>query len=369
MSTILKPRLLEVLKSGKGIYRTAKNQGMSLSAWLNKEYAEDIKGSDLDAFETILREIELPDGKGIIVQSIPEKGIYADKVERFFATEDSSIIFPEWINRTAREALKDDSILNELVGLRTGITSGTYETVNITVTDDDVTKKRVVEGSELPEATIASSENSIKLRKYGRQVKTTYEAARRATIDKFALTIKAILRQSSVDRATACYNVLMDGDGNSNAATVKEVNGTYGETADAISYTSWMNFRMDLYPHELTTLVGNKAALIKFLTKDAPDIDPLKLFAQLGYDNMNERGTIAQNIFGNYRVVYLPTATANKLLGLDKNYAVEMVSEIGADLSEVDKLVTTQWNVIALSEVNGFGIVLPNARLVLDYST
>jgi hypothetical protein len=361
VSTIVKPNLREVLSAKTKIYREANKAGMTLSAWLDREYPEVQKETGLDAFETLLKE------QGIIVQSIPSKGIWADKVEKFFVTEESSTLFPEYVNRTAREALQDQSILDELVGLRTSIDSGSYSTVRIDINEDDVQKKRVVEGSELPEATITSTDANIKLRKYGRQVKVSYEAARRTRIDKFALCIKAIMNQANLDRATAAYLTLINGDGNTGtAATVKKINADYGGTKGTVDYKSWMKFRFGLYPHTLTTVVGNSDALVAFLSMEAPEIDPLKLIEQLRFGKTTEEGTMVQPVFGDYRIVLLEKATNNYLLGLDKRFALEMVTEIGADLAEVDKLVTTQWNVIALSEVNGFGIVLPKAKLVLD---
>ena len=218
----------------------------------------------------------------------------------------------------------------------------------------------------MPEATIISSENSIKLRKFGRIVKVSYEAARRTAIDKFALCIKAILRQANVDRATAAYDVLLLGDGNANVATHYHHMADLGATANTVvEYGPWAKFLFRFFPHKMTTLVGGEAELVQFLTMTAPTVDPIRLIEQLRFGGTDSQGTMAQTIFNNYRIVYLPTATATYLLGLDKQFALEMVYEIGTDISEVERLITSQWKEIALSEINGFAIFLPSARKIL----
>ncbi len=370
MAVEVKPRAFDIPLS-IDLYREANDKGLTLSQYLetidpSRDYGPDEK---YDAFERqIIRVSEQFAKLGkppLVVTSIPEKGVWASKVEAFYTTDESKILFPEFINRIAREALVVDDILNELVAVRTPIDSNAYRTVYVVNDSSKASKKRVAEGADMPVAEMKTSENAIKIYKYGRRLRATYEAIRRMRIDLFRLHVEAIMRQANVDRAADAYAVLLNGDGNNNAAT------TYALTdlktgATGLDYEVWTSFLFNFYPYQMTTLIGGKNELIKFLTINAPNIDPLRLIEQLRFGRATSQGEMAQSIFNNYRIVYLPTATANKLLGLDRRYALEMVVEVGSDIQETQRIISSQWEELVISEVNGFGVILPEARRVIN---
>lgn len=344
-------------------HRAAVSAGLTLSQYLEREMPESDYKDGLDAFERQLQRY------GILTRSLPGKGIWASKMEAFFISEDPAatpILFPEFVNRVARQALIQDDILMEMVAIQTPIDTNAYRTIYL---DNDTylaSKKRVAEGADMPVATMKTSENTIKLYKYGRKVKATYEAMRRMRLDLFALQIQGIMKQAAMDRATDAYGVLKNGDGNNNVAT------NYNKTAlqtglatAALTYSGWLKYMFNFYPHKMTTIIGGIDDLIELLTMDAPNIDPLKLIEMLRFGNASQTGTMAQNIMNNYRIVYLPDATAHVLLGFDKQFGLEMVTEIGSDLMETQKLISNQWQEIVISEVNGFGIFLPLSRRTL----
>jgi len=344
-----------------GLYRQANESGLTLSQYLEQLDPSHGYNDGLDAFERQMRRFN------ILTKSIPSKGLWASKVERFYMADDAAttpILFPEFVNRVAREALVQDSILNEMVAIRTPIDSNAYRSIYITNDETKTTKKRVSQGADFPVAEMTTSENTIKIYKYGRRVKATYEAIRRMRIDLFALHIKAIMKQADVDRATDAYTVLKDGDGNTGTAATN-----YNKTAlqtglasAALTYSGWLSYMFKFYPYKMTHIIGPAASLVELLTVDAPNIDPLKLIQQLKFGNAGNGGEMAQNIFNDYRIVFLPDATANTLLGYDKQYALEQVTEIGSDLAESQRLIANQWEEIVISEVNGFAVFLPLSR-------
>lgn len=371
MHVQVKPKANDI-PLGIQLYREANEKGLTLSQYLEMIDPSDRYGSDckLDAFERQIKRVSetfMEKGKPpLVLKSIPEKGIWASKAEAFYTTSDSAVLFPEWINRTARQALQADDILNELVAIRTPIDSNAYRTIYVTEDATKKSKKRVTEGAEMPVAEMKTSENTLKIYKYGRRIKATYEAIRRMRLDLLALHIEAIMRQAGVDRAADAYDVLINGDGNNNAATNYDKTTLQGGVAtDDLSYKGWSKFLFKFYPYQMTTLVGGEDELVSFLTMTAPNVDPIRLIEQLRFGRTQSQGEMAQSIFNNYRIVYLPTAVANKLLGLDRRYGLEMVIEIGSDIQETERIISSQWQEIAISEVNGFGIFLPNARRTL----
>lgn len=361
MAATAKPNANEIPLSIE-LYIQANDAGVTFSQYLemidpSEKYGPEEK---LDAFERQMKRF------GIISKSMPEKGVWASKVEKFYTTQESRIIFPEFINRVAREELLMDDILNELVAISTPIDSNAYRTIYIKDDPKAASKKRVAEGADLPVAEMKTQENTLKIYKYGRRLKATYEAIRRMRLDLLALHIRAIIRQAGVDRAEDAYNVLISGDGNNNAAIVHKKSELQADPSKALAYGAWADYLFDFYPHRMTTLIGGKKELIEFLTMEAPNVDPIRLIEQLRFGNATTRGTMAQSIFNDYRIVYLPDAQEGKLVGLDKQYGLEMVVEIGSDITETQRIITSQWEEIVISELNGFGILLPKARRVLD---
>ena len=367
MSTKVTPRAFELNLAPNddklGLYRQANAKGLTVSQYLEELDPSHEYNDGLDAFQRQLRRFN------ILTKSIPEKGIWASKVEAFYMADDAAatpILFPEYVNRVARQALMEDSILNEMVAIRTPIDSNAYRSIYITQDATKTTKKRVTQGSDFPVAEMTTSENTIKIYKYGRRLKTTYEAIRRMRLDLFALHIQAIMKQADVDRATDAYTVLKDGDGNTNAATnYNKTDLQTGLASAALTYSGWLAYMFKFYPHKMTNIIAGDTELIELLTVDAPNIDPLKLIQMLKFGGTGQGGTMSQNIFNDYRIIYLPDATANVLLGYDKQYGLEMVTEIGSDIIESQRLIANQWEEIVISEVNGFAIFLPLSRRTL----
>ncbi|MBA1335835.1 MAG: hypothetical protein HPY66_1653 [Firmicutes bacterium] len=357
------------IKLNLAMYRESAKLGLTMSQYLEqldptKDYGPNEKTNAFQRQMMCLNDRLLAAGmQPIVLHSVPKDGLWASKVEAFYQTEESAAIFPEWINRTARQALVADDVLNEIVGIRTPIDSNAYRTIYFTHTEDKASKKRVGEGAEIPATEMVTSENTIKLKKYGRRIKATYEAIRRERLDKISLMIEAIMKQAGIDRAADAYTALVSGDGNNNAATSYSLSDL-GDTT-ALTYTGWATFLFKFYPYQMTALIGGVNELVKFLTIDAPEVDPIRLIEQLRFGRTNSQGEMAQTIFNNYRIIYLPTATADKLVGFDKRYSIEMVSEIGSDITETQKIISSQWEEIVVSEVNGFGVFLPDARRVI----
>jgi hypothetical protein len=362
LSAQVKPRAYEIPLSIQ-LYREANEKGLTFSQFLEQIDPSHEYNDGLDAFERQLQRYNL------VTKSIPEKGIWASKVEAFYTSSDPTatpVLFPEYVNRVAREALVQDDILSEMVAIRTPIDSNAYRTIYIDTDSKMTSKKRVAEGADMPVATMRTSENTIKIYKYGRRLKATYEAIRRMRIDLFNLHIQGIMMQAAMDRATDAYNVLKNGDGNNNAATnYNKTDLQTGVATDALSYAGWLKYMFKFYPYKMSTIIGGEAELIELLTVNAPNIDPLKLIQMLKFGGTAQGGTMAQNIFNDYRIVFLPDATANVLLGFDRRYGMEMVTEVGSDITETQRIISSQWEEIVISEVNGFGIFLPLSRRTL----
>ena len=356
--------LKDQLGTGTNIYKEAYKEGRTLSQHLeildpsNQYVGADAWLGKLDAYERQML------AAGIQTKSNPAKGMYADTVDKFFlGTSNSDVLFPEFINRTARMALEAPDILNELVAIKTPITGNAYKTFYVDLAAAAKQKKRVPQGTEIPTTTITGHEHSVTLNKKGRAIDMSYEYVRRIRIDMLALLIEGILQQTGLDLAEDAVNVLISGDGNTDTAATNYNLTTLGGTSGAIDWESWLKFRLKFYPYKGTTAIVDETQLTKVLGIQPPVIDPLTLMAAMnGGTPVGGGANLAQNVFsGPMRYVYLPSDTiANKVLIIDPKYALEQVTEIGADIVETDRMIKSQFETIVLSQVTGFATLFPD---------
>ena len=351
--------------NGGKVYREAYGEGRTMSQQLeildpsNQYVGNDSYLGQLDAFE---RQMLAAD---IRTKSDPAKGIYADTAEKFFlGTSTSDFLFPEFFNRVARQALIAPDILNELVAIKTPITGNAYKTFYVDLSTAAKQKKRVAQGTEISTTTITGHEHSVTLNKKGRAIDMSYEYIRRIRIDMLALLVEGILQQTGLDLADDAVNVLINGDGNaSTAATNYNLTSLGGVVDDGIDWETWLKFRLKFYPYKGVTAIVDETQLIKVLGIQPPVIDPLTLMAAInGGTPVGGGANLAQNVFsGPMRYVYLPSATiANMVLVIDPKYALEQVTEIGADIVETDKMIKAQFETIVMSQVTGFATLFPD---------
>jgi len=347
-------------------------EGKNLSRWLEdqdptQEYSTSDPLSQMDAFERQLY------WAGIRTQSDPVKGLFADTVDRFYMSDQpaSVILFPEFINRVLRETLIAPDILGDLIAQVTPVNSSSYRTIYLNDTIGERRMGRVTQGGEMPRVKLATSEHAIVLHKYGVILEGSYEVYRRMQIDLFARHVARIGMQAMLDKSQDALDVAVNGDGNSNPAI--NYNNTALDTAavaGTLTYKSWLRWGMKSWPYKIDTVIGGEAELLGLLTLQFPSIDPTMLLALLtnpGPAAAGDRMRLnpASTPWANVNLIFFPLAPANILIGLQRDSALEMVMEVGASITETDKIISQQLNEIAISEVVGFGKMITNAAYTL----
>ena len=92
------------LKLEKGMYRQA---GMSFTQVLESlDPSENYRGTALEGTDAFQRQLKR--------FGIRAKGAGSSPVEKFFATMDSAVLFPEYIARTVRQGMEENDILPPL---------------------------------------------------------------------------------------------------------------------------------------------------------------------------------------------------------------------------------------------------------------
>ena len=353
------------IKLDRNLYNEAKEKGITFSQLLENMDPSDGK-SKLSAFERQLKEHR------IATKSAPTKGYSADKVEAFYRTDESKVLFPEFVATQLRETIEQASILPYLTSNTTMIDSNSYRATYFD--KDEKNKKaaklrRVTEASELPQATIKTRDKSINIYKYGLQVKSSYEAIRRMKIDIFARHIEYIGTQIGQDQAAEIIDVIINGDGNANTAAGRYAVKDFDTEATGLTSKAWVAFLLKFFPYGADTIVAGENALLQIIEMLSPAGKNQILDSISSNGSFNMGISSPQGIFKNVTLLYNPETpkigTKDAIIALAKDYAVEKIVEAGSDISEADKFITNQTEVLTISENCGFATMYKDAMGIL----
>ena len=196
---------------------------------------------------------------------------------------------------------------------------------------------RVAEGAELPRAKLVGSEHTIRLYKYGRILEITYEAMRRMRIDMAALHVQRIAIQSQIDKLATIIDVLVNGDGNAGTAATSYNLTTLDSAAVAGTLTlkGYLAWKLKfINPYTLTTALAQDAMALQLmlLNTGSANIPLVTIQQPSGFGQFTP---INPELGDNVRLGITADAPASKILGFDDRFAVERVTEIGANIQEV----------------------------------
>lgn len=356
------------------------------------------KGDDLNAFQ---RQLKLA---GIVTRSNPREGYWASEGAAFLDNTAGRALFPEFFAREWRSVawqtpqeraiyLSSDAIvgsverpyvdngpiwnsqiapaipLSELVATTTAISGEDYRSLYMTYDAEALRMFRVGESAEVPVAKLATSDRNIRLKKYGRGFRATYEQLRRTRIDKIAWWIRWLAIQSEIDKVAAALDVIVNGDGNANtAATEYNLLTLDPDTvAGELSLKGWLSFRMKFEnPYVMTTSLSRveEALQLVLLNTGSANV-PLTNFQAAGIGF----GLTPINVTGDaIRYGWTSEAPDNKFVGIDRRFALEHVTEIGSEITETERFISNQTELMVMTENSAFAVLDPAASKILDIS-
>ena len=329
------------VKLEKGMYRES---GKTFTQVLESlDPSENYKGTALEGTDAFQRQLKRFD--------IHAKGAYSDPVEKFFRTMDSSVLFPEYIARAVKQGMEENNVLPKITASTTSIDAMDYRSVYSVPSEQDKMLMQVSEGASIPATQVKTKANLVKLNKRGRMLVASYEAIRFQKLDLFSVTLRQMGAHISRTLLADAVDVLMNGDGNDNAAPVDSV--TAGGT---LTYDDLVNFWAKFDPYEMNALLVSGDVMVKLL-KLTEFQNPLTGL------NFQGTGKLTTPLGATLlRTSVLPEGTC---IGLDKRFALEMVQ--GSDVMvEYDKLIDRQLERAAITTISGFAKVFPEASRVLE---
>ena len=336
----------ETLRLEKGMYGES---GRTFTQVLEAmDPSENYRGTALEGLDAFQRQLKRFD--------IHVKGGGSDMVEKFFHTTDSSVLFPEFVSRVVRQGMEENNILPAITATTTNFTGMDYRSIASVTSDDEKKLKLVDEGGQLPQTVMKTQESLVKLHKRGRMLVASYEAIRFQRLDLFSVTLRQIGSHIARMHVEDAIDVILNGDGNENAAAAYAVGTSpISGTAGTLSYDALLDFWAQFDPYTMNTMLVGGDAMLKLLKLD-------ELQNPLTGLNFQGTGTLTTPLGA--ALLRTSAMPAGKLIGLDKNYALEMVTS-GDVLVEYDKLIDRQLERAAITSISGFAKLYQDASKVL----
>lgn len=300
----------------------------------NKSFVQALEGLDpsaqyaetplagLDAYERQLKRFD-----------IRISGPQCDRVEKFFTSTESAVLFPEFVRRAIRQGM-DASMLSEITAVETHTDSSQY--LGCTIAETDSYSTAISQSNALKNSTILEATSALVLDKYGRAVKASYEAVRQQRLDVFAVFLRSVgmqLAQALMQQAIITLTATA-------GSTTAKAGSALAYSDLATLYGKFTTYNMN------TLLVSPKVAATILAMTEMDDVVPV------------EQGQVRLP-FGTV-LCKVPQMSDSVIIGVDKNFALEMVT--GSNLIlETDRLIENQLDLITVSLQCGFRVLMKNA--------
>lgn len=311
----------------KGMYSKT---GESFSQILERlDPSEQYLGTSLEGLDAYQRQLKRFD--------IRVKGTESSMVEKFFQTSQSAVLFPEYVIRAVRAGINEVSIFSHIVASETKISGTDYPTVALDSKADGTTS-------------LCPCSNLVRLHKRGRMLVASYEAIRYQKLDLFSVILRQIGAQIEMSHLEDAIEVIVKGDGNSNAAQINTVSDR-----NKLSCEDLLRFWSSFEPYQPNVMLMNADIMAKMLS-----IDQLRNAFKLNTAGNGELifPTIWTKIL---RSTVIPDG---KIVGLDKNYALEKVTS-GDVMVEYDKLIDRKFERSSITTISGYAKIFEDASRIL----
>ncbi len=326
------------IKLEKGLY----SNGNFTKSLESIDPSENYKGTALEGLDAYQRQLKR--------FGIKVSGSGSDVVEKFFKNSDSAVLFPEYVSRAVRQGLEQADILPGIVASTTLIDGMDYRSISSIPTEEEKELKIVKEGAFIPETTIRTKDNLVKLRKRGRSLVASYEAIRFQRLDLFTVTLRQIGAYISRTLLKDAVDVIVNGDGSGNKAEVMEC------SAGDISYADLISFWNSFDPYELNTIIASSDLMADMLNMEQFRDAAAGL-------NFHGKGEMVTPLGA--KLLKSSAVESGRVIGLDKSAALEMV-KAGEIMTEYDKLIDRQLERAVISCTAGFAKIFDGASKVLS---
>lgn len=324
------------IKIDKSLY----NSGKTFSQMLEKlDPSAQYAGTELEGSDAFQRQLKRFD--------IKVSGENSDKVEKFFSTAESAVLFPEYVSRAVKQGISAANAVDDLVAAKTIINGLDYRSLAPQFDENDKTLSEVAEGASIPQVELKVAENLVRLTKRGKLLVASYEAIRYQRIDLFTIALKQIGAHIAKTQLKDLY-----------AHINKEYeNHQYSVTTltSDVTYSDLLSMMLSFGDYDMNTIVCSPNTAKKLYA-----IDEFKAaMAHADYPLSGEKLTP----FG-AKLVVIEGMSDKLIAGVDKNYAFEYV-QAGDVISEYDKLIDRQLERASITVTSGFSTIYTDAVKII----
>ena len=274
------------------------------------------------------------------------------------------MLFPEYLMRAIRQGMEENDPLSYIVAARTLISATDYRGLT---TNDDLEADVTNEAAALSTTTISLKDRTTALKKRGRMLRASYEAIKFQRLDLFTLALRRIGAEIARCQMKDAVDVLVNGDGNANAAEKLKIgtspmNSTPQKlttAATTLAYSDLLTLWSKFTAYQMNTLLVN--------AKTAAAILGLSAFSDpttgLHFQNTGKLGTPL-----GAEMILCDAVADGTIIALDRRYALEMV--VGDAVTvDADRLIDCQLERAAVSSTAGFSMIFPDAVKVMTLKT
>jgi hypothetical protein len=242
--------------------------------------------------------------------------------------------------------------LARLVANTTTAATNRYTPFHIDTTDTAKFSLRPIgEGAEIPALIVTEQTHAVVVKDFGLALKASYKALRYRTTSQFRVLLWYIGFRMQTDKIGMIVDVIINGDGNSNAASV--INAA---TSGSLTYADLVNLWANFSPYEMNTLVCHINSLKSILTMTEFK-DPL-----VGY-RFQQAGDLFSPLGAS--LVRCDDVPTDFVIGLDNRFAIEEVITQPL-MVEYDKIIEQRFEEAVISESVTYAKVLKGASAILD---
>ncbi len=304
------------IKLKKGLYHiTGKSFTQALTELDPDENYRDTDLAGLDAYERQLKRFD-----------IKVRGENCDRVEKFFLSTESAVLFPEFVRRCIKEGINKATILYEVIATTT-VENRIASSDRFTYQGLTITKSKF-------KSDIWSSATHPS--KFAKKISCPYELIRKYRLEIFAVILRDIGAQ--ILRAV-----------NKQAISVLKA-GVLPFTliGDTLTYADLAKFWASMDSYDMTTMLCSPV-----------DMATILAFDEMKYCVSDYMNGMIKTPYG-VTIVKCADLQNGNIIGVDKNCALEMIR--GTDIIlDFDKLISMQFNEIACSITVGFSKIASEA--------
>lgn len=294
---------------------------------------EDYRESELaglDAFERQLKRFD-----------IKVSGEMCDSVEKFFVTTQSAVLFPEYVRRMVKKGIERACIADGIFAA-VGHTDGMdFRSFYIALNGSNP----VTQNIQLPTTEVKLASSAAELKKFGGQIKCSYEAIRKQRIEAFGVILIGMGARIGRGLNTQICTQLADG-----------VTPSY-TTGTSITYADLATFWGSMADYNMDVMICPPALMAEILAL------PEMKYCVSDY-------MVSGRVKTPYGVTIIKCsqATENTIIGVDSTVAAELI--LGTDvIVENGKLIDKQTEQICASILANASKITPQAIKVLTVRT